>query len=49
MSFEGKFLQLRNAIRKELRLKEIERGFLVTVPQRRADEVARVKDEGMNL
>lgn len=49
MTFEHKFLELRNALRKELRLKDIEKNFLVTVPQRKAEEMARARDGGQNL
>jgi len=37
MALDGKFLKLRNALRKELRLKEFEAGFMVRVEQRGDD------------
>lgn len=37
MALDGKFHKLRNALRKELRLKEFEGGFLLRVEQRASD------------
>jgi hypothetical protein len=46
MAFEGKFLKLMSTLRKELRLKEIEPRFLVTVPQHEAEASTRAKEGG---